>query len=71
MAAAAEPSSREILEAAARVCTEKQLEALVLYETGLGVRRLAAALGVNPTAARDRLDGGMRKVQRELERAAT
>ena len=70
MAVAVEPTSREILEAAAKVCTAKQLEALVLYETGLGVRRLAAALGVSVTAARDRVDGGMRKTQRELERSA-
>jgi len=44
---------RELLAVAARVCTDRQLEALVLRVQGYGYKRLSLVMGISPTTARD------------------
>lgn len=54
--------SPELRELAARVCTEKELEALKLKAAGYGERRIAIVLNISRTSVRDRLRNGERKL---------
>jgi hypothetical protein len=62
----AEPSPRQLLEVAARVCSDRQLEALVLYETVGGLRKVAERMGVSTTTARDHVVKGLDKVYGDM-----
>jgi DNA-directed RNA polymerase specialized sigma24 family protein len=64
--AAAEPTTHQLLEVAARVCTDRELVAVVRYEQGLSYRRIAAELGVAPVTISGRIDSALRKIRREL-----
>jgi DNA-binding CsgD family transcriptional regulator len=62
----AKQASREILAAAAAVCTQKELETLVLYEQGLPYRMIGLQLGVSYETIRARLANSMFKIRRHL-----
>jgi DNA-directed RNA polymerase specialized sigma24 family protein len=61
------PPFRTIAE---RELTARQLEALVLWEDGLGYTRIAAKLGISVSAARDRIHRALRNIETALEKAA-
>lgn len=44
---------RELLRVAAKVCTARQLEAMVLRVQGYGYKRLSLVMGISPESARD------------------
>jgi len=46
-------TDRELLEVAARVCTDRQLEAMALRVQGYGYKRLSLVMGISPESARD------------------
>lgn len=54
----------ELRELAERVCTPKQLDALKLWDAGLGYRRIGLALHVSPTTARDLVQRALQKMKR-------
>jgi hypothetical protein len=62
MSWAALPS--DVRERAERVLTAKQLEAWQLELRGLGVRKIAAQLGITKGAAADRLEAGYLKLRK-------
>ncbi len=66
---APELSSRELLEIASRVCTDRQLEAVVLFEAGYSLNRLARTLGVDKSTVRGHLQAATVKIGRELRAA--
>lgn len=53
-------------DAAERVSTAKELEALKLKSLGYGRRRIASVLGISDSAVRDRLRSARRKIEAEL-----
>jgi DNA-binding CsgD family transcriptional regulator len=44
---------RELLRVAAKVCTDRQLEAMALRVQGYGYKRLSLVMGISPESARD------------------
>lgn len=64
-----ELSSREFIKLAKRVCTPRQLEALVLREQGVSQHTIAGRLGITDEAVRHRLMSGSRNVARALREA--
>jgi predicted DNA-binding protein (UPF0251 family) len=56
-----------VAEIAAQVCTERELQAIALYDRGtFGFRRVARQLGVSPSTARDLVESARRKVNAEI-----
>jgi DNA-directed RNA polymerase specialized sigma24 family protein len=55
---------------AARVCTPPQLEALKLWEDGLGYRRIASKIGISTSSARDRIHRALAAIELGLEKTA-
>lgn len=53
-----------VREAAAKVLTEKQLEAFIYECSGIGVQRMARLIGVTKGAVVARLDGAHLKLER-------
>lgn len=60
----------KIRAAAHRACTPAQLDALKLWEDGLGYRRIAMQLGITTSSARDRIHRALAAVENALERAS-
>lgn len=58
----------EAWEVATRVCTEKELVALRLWENGCGYRRIGLILGISMSSARGRVHRALDRVQVEFER---
>lgn len=46
-------NDRELLAVAAKVCTDRQLEAMALRVQGYGYKRLSLVMGISPESARD------------------
>jgi DNA-directed RNA polymerase specialized sigma24 family protein len=44
------------------VCTQKELEAWILWHRGAGYRRISSLLGISFTTTRDRIDRARRKI---------
>lgn len=61
------PSERsaEAWEVAERVCTARELQALRLYDQGLGFFRIGAMLGIATSTARSRVERAIGKIERE------
>lgn len=59
-----DPTTRELAE---RLCTEKELQALKLWENGCGYRRTAHILGISMSSARDRIHRSLDKISRNQE----
>lgn len=58
---------QELREPCERVLTEKQLDAVKLSIDGAGTGRIARALGISRSAARDRMENAYRKLADELD----
>lgn len=54
----------EIRELAQELLTAKELDALKLWDAGMGYRRIAVALDISPSTARDRVQNAIRKLVR-------
>jgi len=59
-----EELSPDMRDELARTLTERELVVVKLWLAGYGSRRLALALGVSRTQARDRVDRALAKVER-------
>jgi DNA-binding CsgD family transcriptional regulator len=53
---------------AVEVCTERQLDVLRLWTSGMGTTRIALALGISRSTARDHLLRAQQKIRIEIER---
>lgn len=62
-----EPHVRAVAES---VCTAKQLEALKLWEDGLGYGRISLLLRISPSSARDRVRRALNAIDLAMETAA-
>jgi DNA-binding CsgD family transcriptional regulator len=61
-------SDRELLAVAARVCTDRQLEAMALRVQGYGYKRLSLVMGISPESARDLVRRAEDAIARENRR---
>lgn len=55
-------TSSDYWQIAERVCTAKELEALILWNRGAGYGRIADMLDISPSTARDRVKRARRKL---------
>ena len=59
--------SPELRELAERVCTQKELDALKLWDPDVvGFRSVALALDISRDSARDRIRSALRKIEKGL-----
>lgn len=58
----------QIQNAALAVCTERQIDVLRLYVAGMGTARIALALDIAESTAREHLRRALQKTKIELER---
>lgn len=59
-----DPLTRETAE---RTLTRKQLDALILWEDGLGYGRIGLKLGISTSSARDRIHRALRVIELAFE----
>jgi DNA-directed RNA polymerase specialized sigma24 family protein len=67
VATAAGSSLKDLEPVVARVCTEKERQALALRAAGYSWREMALILGVAKSTVCGRVENAIRKVQRELD----
>lgn len=68
-----EDGNRRMLEISARVCTDRQHEAIVLKAQGAGYKRISLLLGITPDSARDLVERASLAIERaeKAEQATT
>lgn len=57
-----------VRETAERVCTEREITALRLWENGCGYRRIGLILGISMSSARGRVHRAIDKINHTLEK---